>query len=186
MYLDSDLAQSFHSLVKSFNENKFYQIDYTPDGCLRHATMLENLISPDERRQLTALYVPVKKRIPDVSLYPKPNEIPHITIEEIEKQNPILWEKQVELDKTTPINNAHFKVLDNNEVEFNSYILRQTINTNAAVKSRSEWIKILSIGRFRRFSNLFQRRYRLLDRRDRAQRFWHKYAQQFQSQKQFT
>lgn len=34
----------------------------------------------------------------------------------------------------TPINNAYYKVLDNNEVEYNSYILRQTINTNAAVR----------------------------------------------------
>lgn len=61
LYLDDDMNQSFHALIKSFDENKFYQIDYAADGSLRHAAMTENLISPDERRQLVALYVPVKK-----------------------------------------------------------------------------------------------------------------------------
>ncbi|MEA4833366.1 MAG: MerR family transcriptional regulator [Oscillospiraceae bacterium] len=134
VYLDDDLAQSFYSLVKSFDDNKFYQIDYTADGNLRHAAMLENLISPDERRQLVALYVPVKKRIPDVSLYPKPTEITNITVGVLKKQNPILWEKEVELDKLTPINNPHYRVMENGEVEYTGWISTRTLSTNVSVK----------------------------------------------------
>ena len=134
LYLDDDMEQSFRALIKSFDENKFYQIDYAPDGCLRHAAMTENLISPDARRQLVALYVPVKKRIPDVSLYPRPVEITDITEDEINGQNPILWEKVVALDKITPINAPHYRVLDSGEAEYTGWISTRTLNTNVSVK----------------------------------------------------
>ena len=116
------MNQSFRALIKSFDENKFYQIDYAPDGSLRHAAMTENLISPDERRQLVALYVPVKKRIPDATLYPRPVEITDITEDEINGQNPMLWKKEVALDKITPINAPHYRVLDSGEAEYTGWI----------------------------------------------------------------
>ncbi len=134
LYLDDDMNRSFHSMIKSFDENKFYQIDYAADGSLRHAAMTENLISPDERRQLVALYVPVKKRIPDVSLYPKPAEVTDITEDEIDVQNPLLWEKEAALDKITPINDPHYRVLDSGEAEYTGWISARTLNTNISVK----------------------------------------------------
>ncbi len=134
LYLDDDMNQSFRALIKSFDENKFYQIDYTPDGSLRHAAMTENLISPDERRQLVALYVPVKKRIPDATLYPRPVEITDITEDEINGQNPMLWKKEVALDKITPINAPHYRVLDSGEAEYTGWISTRTLNTNVSVK----------------------------------------------------
>lgn len=134
LYLDDDMNQSFHSLIKSFDENKFYQIDYRPDGSLRHAAMTENLISPDERRQLVALYVPVKKRIPDAALYPRSTEITDITADEINNQNPVLWEKEVELNKITPINGPHYRVLESGEAEYTGWISTRTLNTNVSVK----------------------------------------------------
>ncbi len=134
LYLDDDMDRSFHSMIKSFDENKFYQIDYASDDTLRHAAMTENLISPDERRQLVALYVPVKKRIPDVSLYPKPAEITDITEDEINVQNPLLWEKEAALDKITPINDPHYRVLDSGEAEYTGWISARTLNTNISVK----------------------------------------------------
>lgn len=134
LYLDDDMNQSFRSLIKSFDENKFYQIDYAPDGRLRHAAMTENLISPNERRQLAALYVPVKKRIPDVTLYPRPVEVTDITEDEINSQNPLLWEKEVALDKIMPINNPHYRVLDSGEAEYTGWISTRTLNTNVSVK----------------------------------------------------
>lgn len=134
LYLDDDMNQSFRSLIKSFDENKFYQIDYAADGSLRHAAMTENLISPDERRQLVALYVPVKKRIPDVTLYPRPVEITDITEDEINGQNPLLWEREVALDKITPINAPHYRVLDSGEAEYTGWISTRTLNTNVSVK----------------------------------------------------
>ena len=63
LYLDEDLGERLRSLIKSFNVNKFYEIDYTHAGELRHPAMLEKLISPDERRELVAMLVPVKKRL---------------------------------------------------------------------------------------------------------------------------
>lgn len=134
LYLDDDMNQSFRSLIKSFDENKFYQIDYAPDGSLRHAAMTENLISPNERRQLVTLYVPVKKRIPDVTLYPKPVEVTDITEDEINRQNPMLWEKEVALDKITPVNAPHYRVLDSGEAEYTGWISTRTLNTNVFVK----------------------------------------------------
>ncbi|MBD5115597.1 MAG: MerR family transcriptional regulator [Ruminococcaceae bacterium] len=134
LYLDDDMNQSFCSLIKSFDENKFYQIDYTSDGGLRHAAMTENLISPDERRQLVALYVPVKKRIPDVTLYPRPTEVTNITAEEINDQNPPLWEKEVALDKITPINDPHYRVLDSGEAEYTGWVSERILDTNVSVK----------------------------------------------------
>lgn len=134
LYLDDDMNQSFRSLIKSFDENKFYQIDYTSDGSLRHAAMTENLISPDERRQLVALYVPVKKRIPDVTLYPRPTEVTNITAEEINDQNPPLWEKEVALDKITPINDPHYRVLDSGEAEYTGWTYTRILDTNVSVR----------------------------------------------------
>lgn len=134
LYLDDDMDQAFHSLIKCFDENKFYQIDYEPDGSLRHAVMIENLISPDESRQLVAFYVPVKKRIPDVTLYPKPVEVADITEDEINGQNPLLWEKEVALDQITPINDPHYRVLDSGEAEYTGWISSRILNTNVFVK----------------------------------------------------
>lgn len=134
LYLDDDMNQSLHSLIKSFDDNKFYQIDYAPDGSLRHAVMTENLISPDESRRLVAFYVPVKKRIPDVTLYPKPVEVTDITEDEIYGQNPLLWEKEVALDGITPINDPHYRVLDSGEAEYTGWISSRILNTNVFVK----------------------------------------------------
>jgi len=72
VYLDEDLGERFRSLIKSFDANKYYQIDYQGDGNLRHAALLETLISPDDQRELVSLLVPVKKRMADPALFDKP------------------------------------------------------------------------------------------------------------------
>ena len=136
VYLDEALGERFHNLIKGFDVNKYYQIDYSDDGNLRHAALLENLISPDNQRELVALYVPVKKRTADPALFEKPDKITpgDITIEEIEAQNPVLWTVEVPLDKLTPINNPHYRMIENGEAEFDGYIIRAVLNTNVSVK----------------------------------------------------
>lgn len=136
VYVDEDLGDRFRSLIKSFDRNKFYEIDYTHTGELRHSALLENLISPDEKRELVALYVPVKKRIADPGLFDKPEELPpdSITIKEIEEQNPILWEVTVPLDKLTPINSPHYRVMENGEAEYTGWISTRVLGTNVSVK----------------------------------------------------
>lgn len=75
VYLEDGLGEWFKSIVKYFDNNKFYMIDYTHSGELRHPAMLETLISPDEKRELVALLVPVKKRMADPMLFDPPEEV---------------------------------------------------------------------------------------------------------------
>ena len=134
VYLDEDLGERFHSLVTSFDDNKFYQVDYNNGGGLRNPAMLENLISPDEKRSLVTLFVPVKKRLADPSLFDLPEEVTDITIAEIEAANPVLWEVNVPLDKLTPINNPHYRITEDGEVEYTGWISTRVLSTNVSVK----------------------------------------------------
>lgn len=129
-YLDEDLGQRFRALVSDFDDNKFYEIDYT------RTSMLENLISPDVKRELVLLLVPVKKRMADHTLFDKPVELlpDSITVSEIEIANPVLWEADVPLDKLTPINNPHYSMAENGEAEYMGWIIRSVLNTNVSVK----------------------------------------------------
>ncbi|MCL2284936.1 MAG: hypothetical protein FWC32_01060 [Firmicutes bacterium] len=111
VYLDEDLGERFRALI-------------------------ENLISPDGQRALISIMVPVKKRLADPALFHNPEEIPpgETVISEIEKQNPILWEANVQLDKLIPINNPHYKVLDTGEVEYTGWISTRVLSTGVEVK----------------------------------------------------
>ena len=134
VYLDEDLGERFHSLVTSFDDNKFYQVDYNNGGGLRNPAMLENLISPDEKRSLVMLFVPVKKRLADPSLFDLPEEVTDIRIDEIEAANPVLWQVDVPLDKLTPINNPHYRITEDGEVEYTGWISTRVLSTNVSVK----------------------------------------------------
>ena len=136
VYLDEDLGERFSSLVKSFDENKYFELDYTHEGKLRHQAILENLISPDEKRDLVMLLLPVKKRLADPSLFDqqKEKEVDSISIEQIESANPILWEVNVSLDKLTPINYPHYRVLENGEIEYTGWMETRVLNANIDVK----------------------------------------------------
>ena len=134
-YLDEDLGERLRSLVSSF-DNHYYEIDYMHGGGLRHEVMLENLISPDEKRELVSLLVPVKKRLADPALFEPPAELSpgSITIEEIEEANPVLWEVNVPLDTLTPINDPHYRVLESGEAEYTGWISTRVLGTNVSVK----------------------------------------------------
>ena len=134
IYLDEDLGERFHSLIKSFDDNKYYMVDYSHEGELAHFAMLENLISPDEKRELVMLLIPVKKRLADPALFDKHEEAAFVSLDEIERQNPILWEKDAALDQLTPINYPHYIVLENGEVEYTGWISTRVLNTNISVK----------------------------------------------------
>ncbi len=136
VYVDEDLREYCLSLVKSFDDNKFYEIDYGSGEGLRHPVLLENLISPDEKRELVCLYVPVKKRAADPALYGRAAEIPSdsITVREIEEENPVLWEVLVPMDGLTPINHPHYRVTENGEAEYTGWISSRVLGTKVAVK----------------------------------------------------
>ncbi len=136
VYLDEDLAERFGQLVTSFDDNRYYQIDYLPGSGLRSEAMLEPLLSPDEKRELVALYVPVRKRLADPALFGAPEELApgSITVGEIERANPILWSRDVEMDKLIPINSPHYRVTERGEAEYISWISTRVLSTNVAVK----------------------------------------------------
>ncbi|MDF2859257.1 MAG: putative transcriptional regulator [Neobacillus sp.] len=136
VYLDEDIAGRFRTLIKDFDSNKYYQIDYRSDGSLRHGAMLEDLISPDDQRELVALLIPVKKRMADPGLFDQPEEVHGITVAEIEAANPTLWEANVELAKLTQthMNNSYFHINEDGEAEYIGWIIRAVLNTNVLVK----------------------------------------------------
>ena len=136
IFLDEDIGERFRALVSAFDDNKFYKIDYAHDGSLRQEAMIENLVSPDEQRALVSLFVPVKKRLADYSLYNNPDELPPkaISITEIEQQNPILWSKDAAMDKLIPINSPHYRVTEDGEAEYISWISTRVLSTGIAVK----------------------------------------------------
>ncbi|MDR1117188.1 MAG: MerR family transcriptional regulator [Oscillospiraceae bacterium] len=136
LYLDEDLRQCFRALVWELDTNPYWQFAYcdSSDGSTRHPTLIENLISPDDKRELVSMFVPIKKRMPDVSLFDPPQEVTNISFEEIEAANPVLWEIDVPIDKLTPINNPHYKVLENGEAEYTGWISTRVLSTNVEVK----------------------------------------------------
>ena len=126
----------FCSLLSAFDNNPYYEIDYTHGGRLRQEPLLEDLISPDSRRELVSLLVPVKKRLPDPKLFKAPEEIPpdSITPEEIERANPVLWSKDVPMDQLIPINHPHYRVTEQGEAEYISWISTRVLSTNVEVR----------------------------------------------------
>lgn len=60
-YIDDDLEEQIDSLISYFDNNEHYEIDYDKNGSLRHAVMMENLISPENKRELVSLFVPAKE-----------------------------------------------------------------------------------------------------------------------------
>ena len=136
VYLDEDVGERFGSLIKAFDTNKYYQIDYTSDGSLRYPAMLESLISPDDQRACVSLLVPVKKRMADPALFDQPVEIlpNEITVQEIETANPMLWTVEVTLDKMTPSGFTHYHMTENGEAAYRGQVIRSVLNTNISVK----------------------------------------------------
>jgi DNA-binding transcriptional MerR regulator len=134
VYLDEDLGQRFRTLVSELDANPYYQFAYCADGTSRHPVLLENLISPDDKRDLVSMLIPIKKRLPDASLFDPPREVADISLEEIEEANPVLWAVDVPLDKLTPVNSPHYRVLENGEAEYTGWISTRVLNTNVTVK----------------------------------------------------
>lgn len=132
-YVDEDLGQRFRGLMTSFDDNPFYEIDYTHGGNLRQEAMIENLISPDDRRELVALYVPVKKRLANPALYDRPVEVQGVTALSIEALNPALWQKDIPIESLTPLFGPHFRINEAGEGEYIAWISPRVLSTNVAV-----------------------------------------------------
>ncbi len=138
VYLDGDIGERLRSLIEYFDENRFYEVDYAREGELRHPALLEDLISPDEKRELAALFVPVKKRLADPALFGPPEVRSGITVREIEAANPVLREFGVPPGRLTPVRTSggyiRYDVLPDGEAVFSTYVGTRYLSTGIEVK----------------------------------------------------
>lgn len=138
VYVDEDLGAQLQRLIADFDRNPFYEIAYDRHGGLRHPVLLENLISPDEKRQLVAMLVPVKKRLPNPALFDSPEECTGLTLEQLDAANPVLWEKEAALNGLTPVKKAggiiRYEMLPGGEALFATYVGTRYLSTNIQVK----------------------------------------------------
>lgn len=134
VYADEDMAAIHGAIIRSFDDNPYYQIDYTHAGRLRHETLAQAVLSPDCRREKIELLVPVKKRLPDASLYEPFERVEGLSVREIEEANPVLWQKSVPMDGFEPILSPYYRVNDAGEAEYIAYIDKRVLSTGVAVK----------------------------------------------------
>jgi hypothetical protein len=90
--------------------------------------------SPDLQRERIELYLPIKKRRPDISLYDPNERADGITPSEIEEANPVLWQTDVPMDKLEPVFDPYYRVNENGEAEYIAYIDKRLLSTNVQVK----------------------------------------------------
>ncbi|HWT76540.1 MAG TPA: MerR family transcriptional regulator [Mobilitalea sp.] len=134
VYVDEEIGEFHKAMVKSFDNNKYYEVDYQHDGTLRHESLVETVISPDDQREKVDIFVPVKKRLPDASHYDPNEQITSITVHEIEEANSILQVYNIPLNEITPILDPYYVILDTGEAEYIPYISKRWLSTNIPLK----------------------------------------------------
>jgi DNA-binding transcriptional MerR regulator len=133
-YTDEDLGALQERMLQGFDDSPSYEIDFLHNGSLRHETLIETVFSPEIKRERINLYLPVRQRKPSFVDYPQFELAEQISLEEIEKENPVLREYDVDFRKIAPIDSPHFKVLENGEAEYIAWISQRNLDTNVAVR----------------------------------------------------
>lgn len=134
VYIDEEIGEFHKEMIKSFDGNKYYEVDFLHDGRLRHESLVETVISPDDMREKVDVFIPVKKRIPDASHYDENDLIESISLCEIEKDNPVFLEFNIPLNEITPILDPHYAILESGEAEYISWISARKLSTNVSVE----------------------------------------------------
>lgn len=133
-YADDDIASFHRRMIKSFDDNPYYEVDYRYGGSLRHESLVESVISPDSLREKINIFLPVKRRLPNPEQY-EPNErVLNISLDEIERDNPVLYGYNIPLSEISPVNNPYYKVLETGEAEFIGWIAARKLSTNVSVR----------------------------------------------------
>lgn len=134
LYVDEDIGEFHRQMIKSFDTNLYYEVDYRHGGGMRHESLVETVISPDDKREMVNVYLPVKKRLPDTSLYAPVKRIEDISLQELEKENPALYTVDVALDRLIPINSPYYHVNEFKEAEYIAIISPRYLSTGVEVK----------------------------------------------------
>lgn len=134
VYVDEDVSAFHRAMLRGFDDNPYYEVDYRHDGHLRHGTLVESLLSSDSKRERVEFFLPVRKRLPDASLYDPNRQIEGITAEEILHANPALWTTNVAMDRLIPILDPYYRVNEQGEAEFVPSIDKRRLSTGVPVK----------------------------------------------------
>ncbi|MBP7176226.1 MAG: MerR family transcriptional regulator [Thermoclostridium sp.] len=134
VYADEDIALFHRRMIKSFDNNMYYEVDYRHGGALRHESLLESVLSQDSLRDKMNLYLTVKRRLPVAELDESNEQVQNASFEEIEKANPVLREYEIPLSQITPINDPYYKVLETGEAEFIGWISARRLSTGVSVR----------------------------------------------------
>ena len=82
---------------------------------------------------IETIFLPVKRRLPNPEKYDPNERVMNISLDKIERDNPILCEYNIPLSEISPVNNPHYKVLETGEAEFIGWIARK-LSTNVSVR----------------------------------------------------
>lgn len=133
-YTDEDLGALQEGMIRGFDDNPNFEVDYLHNGNLRHNTLIESVFSPDHHRERVNLYLPVRRRKLRASYYPEFERRESISLREVEEANPVLYEYIVDFHKITPLYSPHFRIMENGEAEFIAWISERMLDTNVAVR----------------------------------------------------
>ncbi len=134
VYVDEDLEAFYRRMIRSFDDNPYYEVDYRHDGRLRHDALAESVLSPDGRREKVELFLPIKKRLPNAALYEPCEQVEGLSVREIEDANPVLWAVDVPMDGLKPILDPYYRVNEAGEAEYIAYIDKRLLSTEVAVE----------------------------------------------------
>ncbi|QUI22561.1 MerR family transcriptional regulator [Vallitalea pronyensis] len=124
------LSACHDQIIEHFHHNKFYQVDYQHDGTFRHPSLIETVLSPDGKNDKVDIFVPIKKRVADDSLFDQVIMIDAITVDQVEKSSPILKSYNINLEDITPILNPSYTINEDGEAEYIAYIDKRVLSTN--------------------------------------------------------
>lgn len=128
------IGECHDAIIKSFDDNKFYEVDYRHDGSLRHESLVETVISPDERNDKVDVFVAIKKRVAEAKYFDKMRQVAHISIGDIECANPILQSIDIDFAEITPILNPHYEINQKGEAEYIAWVDKRVLSTNVELK----------------------------------------------------
>lgn len=134
MYLDQDPGAVLRGMIRFFDGNGYFEVDYSNNGNLRHEPLVESVLSTDVQRERVDLWLPVREQVPNAALYRPSGQADHLSPEEIEEANPPLWTKEIPMDRFRPVLNPHYRLTESGEAEYVAHIDKRRLSTEIEVR----------------------------------------------------
>lgn len=135
VYADEDIGAFHRNMVRAIDQSSTFEVDYRHGGGLRHETLAETVLSPEEGRDKLLLYLAVKRRV----TMPSSQEgirLESISAKELERANPILWREELPLSALIPEPDWSwaYTVVDSGEGKYCPVIDTHFLSTGISVK----------------------------------------------------